>query len=199
MHDRAYALLEVKSFDADARTIEGIASTPAPDRKNDVMDPIGAQFTLPMPLLWQHNQVQPVGEVTEARVTPEGILIRAKFAQVLDPGPLKARLDDAWQHVKAGLVRGLSIGWQPITAVPRKGGGFHVTKWHWAELSLVTIALNQPPPFSRSNRPAWPPPVRRYGPAPRRASQGGATMRKTFTEQRAEYEGARDERPACSI
>jgi HK97 family phage major capsid protein/HK97 family phage prohead protease len=143
MHDRAYAYLEVKSFDAEARTIEGIATTPTPDRSGDVMDPEGAVFTLPLPLLWQHNQAQPVGEVLEARVTPDGILIKARLAQLVDPGPLKARLDDAWQHLKAGLVRGLSIGWKPITAVARTGGGHHVSRWHWAELSLVTIPLNQ--------------------------------------------------------
>ena len=53
--DRAYAVLEVKSVDVDARIIEGFATTPTTDRNGDIVDPAGAEFTLPMPLLWQHD------------------------------------------------------------------------------------------------------------------------------------------------
>jgi Phage capsid family./Caudovirus prohead protease. len=142
MLDRAYAVLDIKSFDADQRVIEGIASTPATDRRGDVMEPGGAQFTLPMPLLWQHQQAQPVGEVTAARVMPDGIHITAKFAQVTEPGTLKDRLDEAWQSVKSRLVRGLSVGWSPLEAAPIKSGGLHIKRWVWAELSAVTIPMN---------------------------------------------------------
>jgi HK97 family phage prohead protease/HK97 family phage major capsid protein len=192
MHDRAYALLDVKSFDAETRIIEGFATTPAPDRGGDVMDPGGAVFTLPMPLLWQHNQAQPVGEVIEARVTPDGILIKARLARVTDPGPLQERLDDAWQHIKAGLVRGLSIGWKAITASARKGGGHHVSKWHWAELSLVTIPLNQTATIlSIKSAALGPNPSSVVDPHPVVRIRNARPMKKTFAEQRAEYEAAR--------
>jgi HK97 family phage major capsid protein/HK97 family phage prohead protease len=192
MHDRAYALLEVKSFDAEARTLEGIATTPAPDRHGDVMDPAGAQFALPMPLLWQHDQSQPVGEVTDARITADGIRIRARFAHLDEPGPLKARLDEAWQHVKTGLVRGLSIGWKAIAVAPRKGGGLHVSRWHWAELSLVTIPLNQAATILSIKSAA-------LGLHPSGAAdllpvvriRDARAMKKTFAEQRTDYETAR--------
>ena len=146
MLTRAFAHLEIKSYDLDTREIEGIATTPTADRRGDVVECGGAEFTLPLPLLWQHNQADPVGEVYEAQVTPAGIRIKARFAKVDEPGLLRDRLDYAWQSVKAKLVRGLSIGFKPLDLVPlRKGdpsSGFHIKRWLWAELSAVTIPMN---------------------------------------------------------
>ena len=193
MHDRAYACLELKSFDAETRTITGLATTPAPDRSGDVMDPLGAVFQLPMPLLWQHDQAKPIGEVIDAQCTPAGILVTARLAQIPDAGALKSRLDDAWQHVKAGLVRGLSIGWKPIKAAARKGGGHHVSSWHWAELSLVTIPLNQTATILsiKSAALGHPQPSGAPEPFPVVRVKDAPKMKKTFSEQRAEYERAR--------
>jgi HK97 family phage major capsid protein/HK97 family phage prohead protease len=141
MLDRAYATLEVKSFDGDLREIDGIATTPCTDRGGDIVECDGALFTLPLPLLWQHDQSQPIGEVIDAQVTPTGIRIKARFAKVEEPGALRDRLDTAWQSVKAKLVRGLSIGFQPLEMVPLKRGN-HIKRWQWAELSAVTIPAN---------------------------------------------------------
>jgi HK97 family phage major capsid protein len=182
MHDRAYALLDVKSVDVDARIIEGFATTPTTDRNGDMVDPAGAEFTLPMPLLWQHNVTQPIGEVTAATVTPDGIHITAKFATVPDPGPLRDRLDEAWQSVKARLVRGLSIGFKPIEALPRRAGGYHIKRWMWAELSAVTIPMNIAATITSIKSAVGDAPA----PAPRRAS-----MQQTYSEQIAAHEATR--------
>src|SRR5499427_9948683 len=114
MAHRAYAVLEIKSADDDRRIIEGVATTATSDRSGDIVEPAGAQFTLPLPLLWQHDTTQPIGEVTHAEVTPAGIWIRAQLAHVDMPGRLKDRLDEAWSSIKARLVRGLSIGFKPV-------------------------------------------------------------------------------------
>lgn len=143
--NRAYATLELKSFDEEQRIIEGIASTPMPDRAGDILEPAGAQFSLPMPLLWHHDQKQPIGEVFDARVTPDGIWIKARVAKIDEPGRLKDRTDEAWQSMKARppLVRALSAGLIPIKTLPIKGSfGLHILKWIWAELSVVTIPQN---------------------------------------------------------
>lgn len=142
LHNRAWATLEIKAVNDDERVIEGIASTPTPDRRGDVMEPAGAKFALPMPFLWQHDQDRPIGEVFEANATKSGIRIKARIATIDEPGKLKDRLDEAWQAIKAKLVRGLSIGWNPIEAAPLKSGGLHVLSWEWAELSAVTIPMN---------------------------------------------------------
>lgn len=140
---RAYATLRVKAVDDETRTIEGIASTPTPDYAGDIMEPKGAQYALPLPLLWQHDQEQPIGSVTASDVRADGITVTATFAKVDEPGTLKDRLDEAWQTVKAGLVRGLSIGWTPVEAAFNKEtGGLHVLKWNWHELSVVTVPAN---------------------------------------------------------
>jgi HK97 family phage major capsid protein len=141
MLTRAYATLDIKSVDLATREIEGIATTCATDHAGDCVESSGAQFSLPLPLLWQHDQSRPVGEVYEARIEPAGIRIKARFATVDEPGTLRDRLDEAWQSVKARLVRGLSIGFKPLDAVPLKSGGMHVKRWLWAELSAVTADL----------------------------------------------------------
>lgn len=142
---RAYSLLSIKSLDEDSRIIEGIASTPTPDRGGDVMEPGGAQFTLPMPFLWFHDDTRPIGEVFDAKVVPEGIFIRARVSRVDEPGPLKTRIDEAWQSLKANppLVRGLSIGWKELQGENIPGTKFRrILKWIWAELSAVTVPMN---------------------------------------------------------
>ncbi len=139
---RAYALLEVKSIDETQRIIVGIATTPTPDLGGDVMEPKGAQFNLPMPLLWMHGD--PVGEVFAAKVTAAGIEIKAKIFNISEAGALKDRLDEAWQSVKYKLARGLSIGWKALEAARIQGtGGLHVMKWLWAETSIVVVPMNR--------------------------------------------------------
>lgn len=142
MNQRAYTILDVRSYDDDQRVIEGIASTPAPDRHGDIVEPQGAKFKLPMPLLWQHNHTQPVGEVTFAKPTKDGIPFKAKLAKIDEPGKLKDRLDEAWQSVKMGLVKAVSIGFRSIEHSYMDTGGIKFKEWEWMELSLVTIPAN---------------------------------------------------------
>ena len=141
--DRAYSVLTVKSIDEEQRVIEGVASTPETDREGDVVNPLGAAFKLPMPLLWQHRSDEPVGHVEFARPSKAGIPFRARLAQISDPGELKNSVDKAWQAVKAGLVRGVSIGFKPLEYNFMDSGGIHFEKWTWLELSLVTIPANE--------------------------------------------------------
>lgn len=140
---RAYSLLTVKSVDEDAREIVGIATTPTADRAGDIVEPKGAQFELPIPLLWQHDSRKPIGHVTHAKVTDAGIEIRAKLLNIDEPGVLKDRLDEAWQSIKHVLVKGLSIGFQPVESARIEGSySYRFMKWLWLELSAVTIPAN---------------------------------------------------------
>lgn len=136
--------MQVKAVNEDQRTITGIASTPSADRYGDVMEPKGAQFNLPLPLLWQHDPLQPVGTITKARVTDEGIEITAQVSKPDPDAPsqLAARLGEAWSSIKSGLVRGLSIGFRPIEYSFLDGGGVHYSQWDLMEVSAVTIPAN---------------------------------------------------------
>ncbi len=142
----AYSVWQVKSFtenDDDERIITGIATTPTTDRDDDIIEPTGAKFALPIPLLWQHNHNQPIGEVTEATVTDEGIEFTAKIAKIEESGKLKSRLDEAWQAIKSGLVKCLSVGFKMKEYNYLEGSwGLHIKEWEWYELSVVTIPAN---------------------------------------------------------
>lgn len=142
----AYSLLEVKSVNDDEWKLEGIATTPTPDRVDDVVEPKGAQFTLPVPFLWQHDKRQPIGNVTEAQVTDDGIKVVIQLVKPdeVESEELKKRLQEAWDSIKTGLVRGLSIGFRGLEVADIQGTwGYKFIKWDWYELSAVTIPANQ--------------------------------------------------------
>jgi HK97 family phage major capsid protein/HK97 family phage prohead protease len=140
--DRAYSLLEVKNIQEDARVITGMATTPSPDRVGDIVEPLGIKFNNPMPLLHQHRSDQPVGHVTFHEPTKKGISFTARLPKIADAGPLKDRVDTAWGEVKAGLVRGVSIGFRPMETEHLDDGGIRFLKSEVFELSLVTVPAN---------------------------------------------------------
>jgi HK97 family phage prohead protease len=142
----SYFDLEIKSAALDRRAFTGIATTRKPDRIGDVVEPKGAQFKLPLPLLRQHRQDEPIGQVTKATVTDGGIEIEAEGPRDTGLG----YLEEAWAQIRARLVKGLSIGFKPIPGEvdeikDDKGewtGGLRFKKWEWLELSAVTIPAN---------------------------------------------------------
>lgn len=144
--NRAYALLEIREAGKAAngkRTFKGVATTISTDSYGDVIESAGAEFDLPIPLLWQHDSRDPIGWVVKARKSKASIEVECEVADVAD-GPLKERLDKAWAYIDSKLVRGLSIGFNPIESARIEGTyGYHFTKWKWLELSCVTIAANQ--------------------------------------------------------
>lgn len=143
---RAWSTFELKAMSDDPdgkRRFTGIATTPNVDRAGDIVEPLGAEFQLPIPLLWQHDHSDPVGWITSAKVTPKGIEVEGEVAQVDAPASLKERLETAWAMLKAKLVRGLSIGFQPLEFSRIEGTySYRYTKWGWLELSAVTIPMN---------------------------------------------------------
>jgi len=135
--NNAYSTITIKGIDDDHRIITGIASTPSTDRDGDIIVPEGMKFKTPFPLLAQHNHNQPIGQVTAAVVTAKGLMITAKIAKNSGLG----YVEDMWKQIKAGLVRGLSIGFRGIKAVPI-GSGIRFDEIEIHELSAVTIPAN---------------------------------------------------------
>lgn len=144
MLQRAYSVLTVKAVedDGDERVITGTATTPTPDRIGDVVEPMGVSFKNPLPLLWQHRSDKPVGQVRFDKPTESGITFTARLPKIAEPGTLKDRVDEAWQSVKAGLVRAVSIGFRSIEHSVMENGGFRFLESEVLELSLVTIPAN---------------------------------------------------------
>jgi HK97 family phage major capsid protein/HK97 family phage prohead protease len=140
--NRAYSVLHVKSVNVDQRTIKGTATTPSPDRLGDVVEPLGIKFKNPLPLLWQHKHDQPVGWAKFAKATEDGIEFEAQLPTVEEAGTLRERINEAWQSVKLGLVRGVSIGFRALEFSFMDKGGIHFQETEVIELSLVTIPAN---------------------------------------------------------
>lgn len=140
--NRAYSLLEIRSVDDDKRVLSGVATTPEPDRMGDIVEPLGAKFANPIPLLWQHRHDQPVGTVTLDKPTKGGITFSASLPKIEDPGALKDMVDMAWQAVKAGLVRGVSIGFRSLEHAFMESGGIRFLETEIMELSLVSVPAN---------------------------------------------------------
>jgi HK97 family phage prohead protease len=163
-----WSTLTVKSLDEAERSLTGVASTISTDRVGDIVEPMGAAYTLPIPFLWQHDAEQPVGHVVAAAPNASGIPVKIQLAQTDEVGILRDRLDEAWQSIKLGLVRGLSIGFRPVeSSYIEATGGYRFSKWDWLELSAVTIPANSEASIAT---------IKRYDHASARPSQKGVPL-----------------------
>ena len=131
-----FSSLQIKSFNEEEGIIRGIATTPTTDKVGDIVEPMGAQFTLPLPLHMEHDRKDVVGEVFEARATPEGIEFAARVAK-----DVSDQIAEVWRRVKGGLIRFVSVGFR-VQEYERIESGLRFTKWAWDELSLTTIPAN---------------------------------------------------------
>lgn len=147
---RAYSLLDLSEItrtkaqgdeDDSYWTVKGIASTPKPDRLNDIVDPLGAQFAKEIPLLWQHRHEQPVGHTYLGKPTKNGIPFEARIPKVREAGALKDRVDEAIQSLQHRLVGAVSIGFRVLNDAMEylENGGIKFSEIEIMELSLVTI------------------------------------------------------------
>lgn len=208
---KAYALLEIKSFDEERRTFSGTASTPTVDSDGDIVDPMGVAFSNPLPLLLFHDTRMPVGSAVFHPPTVKGIEFTASIPRIDEPGTLKDRVDEAWQSVKARLIRGVSIR---ISAKPDgvkrlAGGGLHWLKSKVTELSLVVIPANQEAtiafvksldaslaaPGTDGSREITAPGVTGTSRAVSLTAKG-RSMKKTYTEQIAEWTTTKQDKSA---
>lgn len=127
----------------EERILTGIATTKNLDRVNDIVLPDGVNYTLPLPLLLQHDHNLPVGEVYKIYKTNKGLEFEAKIAKIEEPGKLKDRVDEAWQSVKNFLIKNVSIGFSSEDYITNKSGGLTFNKSDLYEISLVTIPANK--------------------------------------------------------
>lgn len=142
--NRAYSLLTIKSVDVESRVIRGMATTPSVDRVGDVVEPRGAKYQPSLPLLLFHDHKRPVGTVSLSEPTDKGIAFEAQLPTITTPGSLRDRVEEAWDSVQAGIVKGVSIGFRALEdgVELMKSGGYRFTKIEILELSLVSVPAN---------------------------------------------------------
>lgn len=138
--NRAYSFLEVKAVGEETRTITGWATTPEVDRVGDIVEPLGVKYKNPLPLLWQHEHDKPIGLVEFGKPTAKGVPFTATLPRIEEPGALQDRIEEAWQSIKAGLVRAVSIGFRSLESENIAGTwGTRYIQSEVFELSAVTI------------------------------------------------------------
>lgn len=129
---------ETKILADETGAIEGLAwPFGTPDRVGDVIEKGAfAGASLPLPMLFGHDPNDPVGAWTEATEAADGLRLKGNLL-VEDV----ARAREVHALVKAGAVRGLSIGFLAKKAAPRKGGRT-ITALDLIECSLVTVPMH---------------------------------------------------------
>lgn len=139
--------LDVKA--AGDGSITGLASTfgGPPDRQGDVVQRGAfarslkeheAEGSMPA-MLWAHKMEAPIGHWTEMREDASGLIVSGTINLKTSNGR------EAFEHIRAGDARGLSIGY----VVPEGGrkyqgdGSFLLTEVDLVEVSIVAVAANR--------------------------------------------------------
>jgi HK97 family phage prohead protease len=89
--------------------------------------------------LWSHDPSEPVGTNSEIVVGDDCIAARCTFA----PPGVSAVADKVRGLVKSGIVRGVSVGFEPLDGEPLDPAkplrGMRITRWELLECSFVSI------------------------------------------------------------
>lgn len=131
--------LETKILAHDDGAVTGVAwKFDQPDRIGDIIEK-GAfvDAALPMPMLFGHDMNDPIGTWDTAEEKSDGLHIAGRL--LVDD---VSRAREVRALVKAGAVRGISIGFITKKAKSRKGGGRTISQLELLEASLVTIPMH---------------------------------------------------------
>ncbi|MGB8603261.1 MAG: HK97 family phage prohead protease [Rhizomicrobium sp.] len=117
-------------------------STSALARDGDILVPQGCVLenyrTNPI-VLWQHKPDFPVATAEQISIEANQISALVRFA----PLGVSQKADEVRGLVKAGIVRGISVGFEPLETEPldpkKPRGGQRITKWELLENSFVSI------------------------------------------------------------
>lgn len=88
-------------------------------------------------MLWQHDQASPVGVWKSCEADKRGLKISGNL---LHDAVEKAK--EAYALLKAGAIKGLSIGYRVIKSFYDEKGNRHITEAELFEVSLVTFPAN---------------------------------------------------------
>ncbi len=130
--------IETKLASDDQGIVTGIAwRFDQPDRIGDMIEPGALKGAAPLPLLFQHDAADPVGVWTDIAETDTALQLKGRL--LVDD---VARAREVRALVKAGAVRGISIGFNTKKAIVRPGGGRTIKSAELLEASLVVIPMH---------------------------------------------------------
>ena len=84
-----------------------------------------------------HDPTQPIGNA-------KAVIRNGRVEALIDfaPAGISAKADEYCGLAKAGVLRAVSVGFDPIEFKPNKAGGLDYDKWELMELSLVAVPAN---------------------------------------------------------
>lgn len=92
--------------------------------------------------LWQHDPEHPIATAEDIQVGDDAITARVRFA----PMGISHKADEIRGLVKAGIVRGVSVGFEPLDGEPldprNPRGGMRFTSWELLESSFCSIPVD---------------------------------------------------------
>ncbi len=126
--------LKLKSLDASGSFVGLAATYGGVDLMGDTIAPGAFKQAIQQqgtgyPLLWAHDQASPIG-IAKVSDSPAGLLVDGKLVMA-DPNAVRAHA-----HLKAGSIKGLSIGFQDLKSSPQ-GDGRLLKEVRLHEVSLV--------------------------------------------------------------
>jgi len=143
MIERKSFAFDIKATDDDQGIIEGYASIFGnTDSYGDIVDNGAFTKTLKenpdVPILWQHWSDEPIGVTVSAEENKRGLKVRGQLTLSVQ----KAR--EAYDLIKAGALKGLSIGFRTIKDEwDRENEVRHLKEVRLYEWSPVTFPANE--------------------------------------------------------
>lgn len=133
------AFFETKVLADESGAISGLAwKFGAPDRVGDWIEPGAFKgLKLPLPMLFGHDLNDPVGAWDRVEEKADGLHVSGRLLVEEVPRAREVRA-----LVKAGAVRGLSIGFVSRSASARAGGGRTIKSLELFEVSLVSAPMH---------------------------------------------------------
>lgn len=122
--------------------VEVVMSTAALARDGHILVPQGCRldnYRANPIVLWSHDPDKPIANAENAIVGADQISARIRFA----PLGISPRADEIRGLVKSGVVRAVSVGFDPVEGEPldpkKPRGGQRFTDWELLELSFVSV------------------------------------------------------------
>ena len=142
--------LDRRAIDPDARTIKATLSTEQPvDRfgESEVLEHSTKAINFErassgLPLLFAHDQRQPVGVAENIRLEGRELKATLRFSR-------SAKGDEVLRDVADGVLRHLSIGYR-IDATENTPSGYRATRWTPMEASVVSVPADHHAQIGRS-------------------------------------------------
>ncbi|WP_158285694.1 HK97 family phage prohead protease [Pseudohoeflea suaedae] len=160
---------KLNAVDDTERVIEGICSSGRKDNQGEILEPEGATWKTPLPLLSDHSHDLQIGEVQEIWRDGDKVRFRASVTSA-----------DLYSRITSRQKVGVSVGFEPKSNEVAADGTRHITDWRIAEVSIVGFPCNpdgrvetarsrrsqKAAPRSAPTAPAKKTPVVHYDPAP---------------------------------